>query len=206
MSKQLVVIVICLLSLSNSENEKKEKPLVMKISPHFYLSPFTNTSTIIQNKSKLDWLTKYKFSTTATFGNSSFFFSEIQILLLAQQMSVVRPRILKLSFTTKKDKILKLYYRNEKKPQINPILLRVQNNNNNNRPTLLLNLDKSRDLNYKEKVIDNKTTTKREKQYITMKNKKPKIRLFILIGQCYQYEINIYLTTSTHQFEYSQLQ
>ena len=186
----LFLIFSSLLLLSSSEKEDKS----LKIHPYFHLSPYTPCmkDDIIKNKSKKDWLIKYKIATIidGSFDNNPF--SDIYILILAQQKSVIRPRMLELSFNTTKERVIKIFYQRKKnKPQINPILL--QNDN-----TTILNMDKSIDINY-ENVIDNKTTGKKQKYKIM---KTPKVRFTIIIDKLYQYNIKLYLTTSIHHFEY----
>ena len=191
----LFLIFSSLLLLSSSEKEDKS----LKIHPYFHLSPYTPCmkDDIIKNKSKKDWLIKYKIATIidGSFDNNPF--SDIYILILAQQKSVIRPRMLELSFNTlSKERVIKIFYdRKKNKTQINPILMNLQNDN-----TTILNMDKSIDINY-ENVIDNKTTGKKQK-YKRMKT--PKVRFTIIIDKFYQYNVKIYLTTSIHHFEHLQ--
>lgn len=202
------VILLFLLSSSSSlnlskENKEKENTQIT-VSPYFHLFPYfpcsTNESIVIQNKSKQKWLIEYKVSTTFVGGDSSNsslpFVSNIHVLILAQQMSVIRPRILQLSFNNEnikdKDKLIKLYYQNDKKPQINPILLSVQNGT-------LLNLDKSIDVNY-ENIIDNYSKSNNGKVQKYKEMKKPKINFTLVIDRYHQYIVKIYLTTNSRHF------
>ena len=202
----MIFLYSSLPSLSNltKNNEKEENENTkIKASPYFYLSPYfpcsVNEDVLFHNKSKRKWLIEYKLSTTMIGGKGSHLSSsssDIYILIFAQQMSVIRPRILELSFDNynikdKDKKLIKLYYQNDKKPQINPILLSVQNNT-------FLNLDKSIDINYENIHNENETNSQKMQKYKEMK--KPKIQFTIVIDKIHQYIVKIYLTTNSNHF------
>ena len=166
--------------------------MVITFGQQFELSPYipcTKQNTL-RNEAKKHWMLGYKISTTVIGKLNSTPLSDTYIIILAQQKSAVRPRMLKMSSSAPKEKTFKLYYHNKKKPQINPILMTMQN-------STLIDLDKSVDGNFEVEIDNNSNRKHREKKYKEMKT--PKTAFTIVSDRVYN--VKIFLTTSVHHFD-----
>lgn len=196
---------------------------VIHKNPYLYLNPQTNLTNSILNQSKQKWLLNYKISKTYTnpldFSNRNCninrTISFINILLLAQQKTMARPRNLILNIryspilNSNKIKPNRIEYFHNAIKKVNPVLL----NNNSN---IIINLDKQLDMNYEknyEWLTNNKVTS-----YLSRSLKCPrslyneikhkiyfKVLYIYKIRKCSyikEYNIKLFLTTDIDHYNY----
>lgn len=193
-----------LLLLLSTLNVSMSLKIIGEDASQIYLTPETKTfnNTSLVNKGKEKWLIEHKLSTYSSSLKNNL--TEINLLLLAQQKSMVRPRNLSLFLKydkndAKRKGLLRIEYYYDTSKIVNPILL-------NNSMKYLINLDKKTDLNY-ENDLDNRVTSMIQRKLYKKLKEKIQLKILFIYKDSYtkiikEYNVKIYLTTDEDHFNY----